>query len=403
MSTNYHSALVAGAPADADVLEVPMGQLDDALTKALTGQQEFDGIKLDTTFTTTTLVGTQMTYETGKLTYAVKASSGTVGSLQTINSGVDGNIAILKAFTGHTITVQNFLPSPVTLSNNRLLVLIKVGGAWQELNSSDGRTHINRPISSSVFNSQPVDQLELPAFADDSSENAVGALTVRKTRVLVTPSGEARNTFGIRFASLAVYPSMVAAPTVTGTVTAVNDSTDTFNNYASAAAIAAAAGAVSTTFNVWRRNHAPLYSVRFKTAADITNQRIWVGLCAAATGNVDLPTTAFIGIRYSSAASDTSFRAVYHNGTAATVEDNLVAVTPDTIYDLSIRWDMQASLFVISLTAGGRYNPTASAQFEAGGAPPPDTELGFIAQLYASTAAARSFRLSRVYGEYGIN
>lgn len=79
------------------------------------------------------------TISSGAITYTytlvtVSAESGTTDDLLSINSAEDGNIAILKAASGHTITVKNTVNIAVSadteLSGDTTLALVYDGTNW---------------------------------------------------------------------------------------------------------------------------------------------------------------------------------------------------------------------------------------------------------------------------------
>lgn len=392
MSTNHHTPIDAGAAVNVLGVNTPMGQLDSAVSGLQSGAVEHTGMRFTATFTDAALsVADSITLTS--ITHNVKARTGTQDFLADILGGVDGQIVILKAYTGHTITVRTTgnigVPTQFRLSGNQVLILHLQGSTWREYGYNNRVKFFNEDTSLA----DGADEIAAPytSYYSYTSGNA------RRIRLDVTPALSARAHFGIRCASGATYPSLIAAPTSTGTVAASNEN-DTFNSHTSGAVAGNTAGLVSSTFNVWRINYRPIFACRFMTGSNISGQRIYIGIAGATPANSDTLTTSFIGIRYSTVAGDTGFMAVTCDGTTQTLGTSLATVFADTTYDLRVYYTSTSA--IVALRLGGAGSGVWVEQTVTGG-PFSGIDVGWAALLITTGAAARVIKLSRVYGEYG--
>jgi hypothetical protein len=392
MSTNHHTPIAGGAAVNISSVNTPMGQLDSAVSGLQSGALAHTGMRFTATFTDVTLTIAD-TITITSITHNVKARTGVQDFLVDILGGVDGQIVILKAYSGHSILIRNSGSIDVSnqfyLSGNQVLILHLQGSTWREFGYNNRVKFFNENTALD----DGADELVVPynSYYNYTSGNA------RRVRLDMTPALSARAHFDIRCASGATYPSLIAAPTSTGTVAAANDSTDTFNSHTSGAVAGNTAGLVSSTFNVWRVDYRPIFACRIMTGPLITAQRIYIGLAGATPPNSDTLATSFVGVRYSTVAGDTGFTPVACDGATQTLGTSFGTLFADTLYDLRIYYTSTST--VVALRVG---SASASWTEQAiSGGPFSGVDIGWAALLIVTSASARVLKLCRIYGEYG--
>lgn len=169
------------------------------------------------------------------------------------------------------------------------------------------------------------------------------------------------------------------------------DSTDgPYIQVATAATIGDQAG--YRTAVLYRRNWLADVVFTFKTGADITSVRTWVGLMSSAPFDADDfgGTTHVVALRYSTVADGTAFwRCVTRDGTTQTVFTSTAAIAASTRYVLRIR------LFAASVEfwLNGVLIHTATATL-----PGAATSLLGTIEVIAQAASARNIHVSRITG-----
>jgi hypothetical protein len=134
-------------------------------------------------------------------------------------------------------------------------------------------------------------------------------------------------------ATISVWGASSAMLTVTsGTAatTAQNANGDwlIFSTTASNGNVASVAGTFTHTQLRW----SPQLTWAFETPATITSMRLWIGLFSADPSASDSPAISLIGLRYSTNASDTTFRLCTKDGTTLNNQDSEVTVTASQKY-----------------------------------------------------------------------
>ena len=89
------------------------------------------------------------------------------------------------------------------------------------------------------------------------------------------------------------------------------------------------------TGSTLQRRHRPYFYCKFKISS-IADVRLWIAFPTAAITGSDSPTGSMIGLRFSSAASDTTFKLYSADGAAASVVDTGVTVAADTLYETEL-------------------------------------------------------------------
>jgi hypothetical protein len=201
-------------------------------------------------------------------------------------------------------------------------------------------------------------------------------------------------------ASAAAYASVgMAAGTNSGAgaVTNVNDDNFPFVSQAIAAAGATFGGRKSTTFNLFRHYHAPYFCHIMKTHSDITNTRIWIGLCSAQVTNVDALAagTHFAGFRFSTVAGDTNWQAVFNDGAVQSTIDTGVPVVLSSIYLFEVYLNQNATYWSIT-----PYGGTATTALWSTNLPGLSQDLGWTASAITTTASAKAYVFNRFFVEY---
>lgn len=199
-------------------------------------------------------------------------------------------------------------------------------------------------------------------------------------------------------ASLALVATGAAVLTVTaGTTTKTNSLIANVGKFLMAptpATLNALAGWVSATLDQVQLNFLPTFVAHIYTYAVVTNQRIWIGLAtvgmvnASGTGLADTFLNG-LGFRFSTAAGDTTWKAVAGTGAAQTVVDTGVAVAASTDY----------RMFIDASTAGTVYywiNETLVATITTN-LPTGTSLLGPIAQVKALAAQAVGLAVGKIY------
>jgi hypothetical protein len=97
--------------------------------------------------------------------------------------------------------------------------------------------------------------------------------------------------------------------------------------------------------NNWRSHAKLTWQAVVRFGASIAVERFWAGMSNVSGVTLlgtDTPGTATYGVaafRYSTAAGDTTLKAVTSNGATQTVADTGVTVAVSTSYKLEMRWD----------------------------------------------------------------
>lgn len=137
MSTNFHSPISIGAPANASIVNAPFSELDDALTNLINGDQAWTQLNHGAPTTLTIAAG----IVTVTQTYHTVDTQGGAGTddLDTINGGQVGDVLYLSlADASRIVTVKNgtgniYLSglSDFTFSSaNQVIALFCLGSVW---------------------------------------------------------------------------------------------------------------------------------------------------------------------------------------------------------------------------------------------------------------------------------
>lgn len=375
------------------VINSPLQELDDAIVGLETGTvAAANGGRLAAEGTTLTIVGNAITRTQNR--HLIDTGGG-ADTLSTINGLVDGLILYLQiANAGNPVTIAhntgNILLANSTdlVANSTQMIVALVGssrlGKWVEL--GDGYWLAREVINATLT---PLNQLILP-------DRVMIGSTVRQRRLALMPSPEVSNRFEVRAAAATVQPLGIAAPTVSGTATASNQSDSTYINLASGAVAGNIAGLVSATFNLTQRQHNPVLEWIMQTGAagDIANIRFWMGLFQAAPTNVDTlaAANAAAAFRFSTVAGDAGWVGITNDGaTQCPAPANTgVAVAANTRYKFRIRVDNANGLVYFSV------NDSAEVSLNVN-LPAAGQDLGFALYGITTAAAAKNWKFSRMW------
>jgi len=197
-------------------------------------------------------------------------------------------------------------------------------------------------------------------------------------------------------AAAATWASVgIAAGTLggAGAVTASNDADDTYVNQAIAATAGTFGGRRTSSYNLTRLAHSPVFECVLRTGSDITNLRLWVGVFAATPTNVDTLLTSAAAFRYSTVAGDAGWVGVVSTGAAQTVSATVGAIAASTRYVLRVRTVPGGSAAYFSVNDGPEVAVTTNL-------PVSSTELGACVLAITTTATAKNIAISR-YGVWG--
>lgn len=203
-------------------------------------------------------------------------------------------------------------------------------------------------------------------------------------RLDVVPGITASNRVTVRGSGATVQADL-SAITVSGTPTASNQTDSSYTNLTSAATAASAAG-YYTTFDLLQRRYNPVMEVIVKSPSTFPAARWWMGFAAALPGNLDDPTGAFIGLRYSTVLGDSGWKIVMDDGTTMTVHGvDLSTYAADTTYLFRLRVDGSGGgTAYFSVNNGAEIAVTAGMVGSA-------TNLGFVNLVYTNAAVSKNF------------
>jgi len=143
---------------------------------------------------------------------------------------------------------------------------------------------------------------------------------------------------GVALVTLARFGA-TGSPSSIGTASILNDSTGSYVNYATAAALGSTAGWSNQSICIVPTSFPIRWTLVFKTgaaASDIASIRIMLGFGNVLSSATDSQTIDAAYFRYSTSAGDTNWMAATSDGTQAET-DTGVAVVEDTRYIFQIK------------------------------------------------------------------
>lgn len=143
---------------------------------------------------------------------------------------------------------------------------------------------------------------------------------------------------------------------------------------------------------VTRETYRNRMTARIRMSADITSQRIWFGLFSTDPTGFDTSGAAkYVGLRYSTGASDTAWQCASSDGTTASVTSTGVTVTANHYYDLVIDWTSSGVLQCQVSDDGAGFSTT---QKTTNIVTSDTTTLGYNLNLTNLAAANRAINIS---------
>jgi len=142
--------------------------------------------------------------------------------------------------------------------------------------------------------------------------------------------------------------------------------------------------------------HKPVWRTVVKTYSDISSTRLWVAYTdnVGILGNDTTGANTYAGIRYSTAAGDTTWKLVLRSGGGAvTVVDTGVTVAVDTVYDITLYMDSAGAWVTIngtSIAGSLSFTTTQNVFMIMGGQPLVSANRGLLWTRYD----ARSYELA---------
>src|SRR5690554_2690887 len=137
MTTNYHTAIPTNSAANASTFNVPLGQLDNAISQILDGSNTFS--KLVFSAASTLVISSGSITPTNNV-HLVQSESGSTDNLDTITA-VNNSFLFLKAVGGHTITLTgsgNIVGQSIVLTGNAIIGLFCHNNQWSVIGKSIG-------------------------------------------------------------------------------------------------------------------------------------------------------------------------------------------------------------------------------------------------------------------------
>lgn len=324
--------------------------------------------------------------------------------LDTINVS-NNRFALFKAAVGQTVYIRSGFGnittsdgSVLTMTGNILIMAWCIGSQWAVIGNGTGGSAVPSNLNSLV---DPTPSDDTPDYtqgslwantADDSMYVNLDNLPNAAIWKLITPP---RNEWGVRASGVSALGMGIPNPTVANTPASANDANNIFITLPTTAVLGNLGGFITTTLNLVRPAHDFILEVIVKTDADITNQRLWIGLIDADLTNVDTLAAGreFIGWRFSTVAPDTGWRPVLNDGTTQNTGAAIGTVAASTVYKLKAR-----------VVSGG--TPTVFFSVNDGAEtalttnfPPSTQDLGLVVRCIDTTAAIRllNFCSARVY------
>lgn len=329
--------------------------------------------------------------------------------LDTINGGVEGALLILKTAnssrdirvtnSGNVVTSTGASITLSTTNSSLLLVYNALTSKWN--NIAQAPILINSTYGTNN-NAVSALQFEVPnQLFPNNSNNFHPLSSTTKPYLDIMPQG------GLR------QPRVLSACNTTlegfgfGTLTVSGTPTNNFGDGGSQApgslvrfasgASSGNLGGVISPFTLTSSDCDPYFRIVFKTYANVSTCRFWIGLSSAAIGNTDTPNsggTSFMGIRYSTVAGDSFWTFVTADGVGNTIVTT-ASTTPidtDTTYELILSCDNSFS-GIVSCYFRDFANSTYDFTNMNSSLPPSGTALGLNARVETREAVAKSLQI----------
>lgn len=379
---------------DKPLIQSRLQSLDDAIVGIYNADASSDGIQQTKLLAPSTLTISGDAITRAQEWHRIDTESAAASdNLQTISGGVDGMKLIIQTVSAaRVVTVlhnsgniylMDGLNRVMNDPNMALVLLYSVLlGKWIQIDGT-GYLSVRETI---ITTPVPTAQIQLP-------DRVLIGSTTRQRRWAIMPSFEASNWFGLRAAAATIQPMGVAAPTITGTPSLSNQADSTYVNLLTGSSVGNAAGPLSATFDLTRRQYNPVFEWIMMTgpvAADIQNMKFWLGLFQQAPTNVATlaGSTAAVAFRFVD-GTDTNWMGVCNDGTtqAAAVSTG-VAVAANTRYKFRIRIETTPGIAYFSVNDSSEVTISVNL-------PSASQNLGYALYALTNTGSGKNFLFSR--------
>lgn len=356
---------------------------------------------------TTTIVSGAISYLGSVMTVDTESAAVT-DDLATINGGVDGAILWLRIVDDSRVVVLKnsgniSLPSgnDVTLSSyNKYILLVYNSTSSKWIAGIESPISLNSTYGASTINTSS-NQFEVPFKLFTDGVNSYHPLSsTSKPYLDIMPQGGLRQPRILTAANTTLEGSGFGTLTVSGTPT--NNFGDGGANlpgsivrFASGAS-SGNKGGISSPFTLTSTRCNPYFRIVFRTYSSIATCRFWIGLSSAVIGNTDDLTSAgteFMGLRYSTVATDAFWTFVGSDGSTQDTVVTTVAAAINSSYELIMTVDQPGSLlkfYFRNLSSGSYYESPYDALFPM---PIDTTALGLEAHVETREAVAKSLQI----------
>ena len=355
MSSNHHTPHNVNDPLTAVGLNVPLGELDQAITDTLAGTVAITQLNLGADTTLTLVAGAVTVTQTRHL---IATEGGTISDdLTTISGSVDGDILIIGIANAdeHVIVKHD-------TGNIRL---------W------DGQHRVLAKVQEYLF------------LIFDTTQSR-----------WLEPSPE-QPRFGFAKNQIKLYPDSAAGVSVTGaaaTITANsfaqrNQSDTTYIELQTSTSANNRARVFSASLAIIETRYDPTIEILIQTdEAAVTTLRYWLGLFSTEP-TADDPGGQLAAFRFSTAAADVGWIPTVKDGATLNAGAAIGTVVADTTYKLKIRVDDAASAIMFSVDDSPETIVTANL-------PSNSQNLGFYFGVETLDTSARDLLFARALIEY---
>ena len=343
-------------------------------------------------------LSTQKTISAGAISaptlaiHTVASESGLTDDLDTITA-VNNTFVILKAASGHTITIRPGVGNIYGASNavliltgNRVARLWCLGGAWAVVGvkrRADNLTATSDPGSGEdAADGYAVGSVWVNTALDRTWLCVDSTPGVAVWRWISSPVNERLT----RAANDGVVPVGQNAA-LGGTFANANDNNNTWTSFTPTTSGIGDFCELYDSTAGGRYAYNPIYEAYYKAGGDLTSVRYWIGLGSVIGGpNADtFSSGTFTGFRYSSNAGDSGWRPVMYDGSAQTTGTAIGTISADGVYKFLIRID------VVNARAFFSVNDSAE-QVLSTNYPSGSNDLYMSMRLYLLAASPRSIR-----------
>jgi len=374
MTTNHHTAIANGAPANASTFNTPLGQLDNAIETA------------------TTTANT-----------ANSSANASASNLSNLIAGASG-FTQLSLSTSPTLTISS---GAITVTRSRHFVDTEAAASYDDLDTINGGVEGDVLVLESVISTRVVVVKNgtgniflngMDVFLDDERK-ALTLLFDGTQWVLIgnPPQRINRRQMQIVFNEATNLPIGHGAVSVFGTPTRLADSDGVYTVYTSAATAAQNGGVQVVAFTLYQARHHPSMTIWLRTGANIAGIRWFVGLTSGGPLGSDTLTPSVVSgvaFRYSTVVGDVGWRPVTSNGTNSTIHAQLGGnLAINTAYKLQVSIVNGVAYFVLNDTS---YFSSALTT------PASTTDLGWSAQLGTQENVAKAVGYRRILLETDV-